>query len=110
MSLVHATKIGSILIVAATLGGCFNPEYTARRDGIALSAGDAVATNKLTQMVDPWPRTSANRNLAFNGQRMQSAVERYKTNKVIEPISPTTSSVQYQQQQAPQAAPTSGKP
>ena len=37
-----------------TLAGC--SEYLDRRDTVALSAGDAVATNKVTQMVDPWPR------------------------------------------------------
>ena len=38
------------------LGGC-SPygEYLDRRDTIALSGGNAVATNAVTQMVDPWP-------------------------------------------------------
>jgi hypothetical protein len=112
MSSVYAIRIGSVLIVAATLSGCYavNPEYTERRDTIALSVGDDIATNKITQMVDPWPRVSANRNIAFNGERMQSAVERYRKNKVINPVSAMTSSTQYQQQQAAPAAPTSGKP
>jgi hypothetical protein len=112
MSFAYATRVGSVLIVAATLGGCYaiNPEYTDRRDSIALSAGDAVATNKLTQMVDPWPRASANRNIAFNGEKMQSAVERYRTNKVTNPVSAMTSSTDYKQQQAAPVAATSGKP
>jgi len=60
-------------------------EYVDRRDTIALSGGNAVATNVVTQMVDPWPRDSANRNIAFNGAKMESAFERYRTNRVIAP-------------------------
>ena len=67
----------------ATLGGC--SEYLDRRDTIALSAGNAVASDTVTHMVDPWPRSSANRNIAFNGPKMESAVERYRTNRVIPP-------------------------
>lgn len=36
-------------------------------------------------MVDPWPRDSANNNIAFNGARMESAFERYRTNRIIPP-------------------------
>ena len=72
-----------------TLAGC--SEYLDRRDTIALSGGNAVATDKVTQMVDPWPRDSANRNIAFNGEKMQSAFERYRTNKVIPPNGTGTS-------------------
>lgn len=74
---------------AATLGGC--SEYLDRRDGVSLVSGNAVATNKIVQMVDPWPPESANRNIAFNGQRSQAAVERYRFNKVIQPRSIQTS-------------------
>jgi hypothetical protein len=55
-----------------------------------------VATDKVTQMVDPWPRESANRNIAFNGNKMESAFERYRTNKVIPPRGTGTSGT-YQQ-------------
>lgn len=60
-------------------------EYIDRRDTIALSGGNAVATNVVTHMVDPWPRESANRNIAFNGPKIESAFERYRTNRVITP-------------------------
>ena len=56
-------------------------------------------------MVDPWPRYSGNRNIAFNGERMQAASSATAHNKVILPVSATTSSVAYQQaQQAAGAA------
>ena len=74
----------ALAAVFATLAGC--SEYLDRRDSIALSAGDAVATDKVTHVVDPWPRDSANRDIAFNGDKMESAIERYRTNKVIPPV------------------------
>jgi hypothetical protein len=95
--------------LCATLAGCSDIYYD-RRESIALSAGDAVATDKVTQMVDPWPAESSNRNIAFNGEKMQTAVERYRTNKVIPPASAMTSSSGYQQAQPAAQPTTSGKP
>ena len=69
--------------VLAALGGC--SEYLDHRESISVKGGDAVATDVATQMVDPWPRDSADRNIAFNGAKMETAVERYRTNKVIPP-------------------------
>jgi len=82
------TSAGTILRAVASvglialLGGC--SEYMRRSDAISLDAGDAVMTNRVTQMVDPWPRESANRDIAFNGERMEAAVERYRTGRVIQ--------------------------
>ena len=68
------------------LAGCSNPDlYLDHRDSIALGAGDAIAGNTVNQMVDPWPPSSGDRNIAFNGQKMQAAVQRYRTDKVIAP-------------------------
>jgi hypothetical protein len=69
--------------------------YLDRRESISLSAGDALYSNQVTHMVDPWPAASANRDIAFNGQKMQGAVERYRTNRVIPPTNATTSSAGY---------------
>lgn len=102
-----------VLIAAAAcslLAGC-SGNYYDRRDSIALSSGDAIASDQVVQMVDPWPRASRNRNIAFNGQRMQSAMERYRTNKVTKPVSALTSSAGYGAQQQPSTAATpSSKP
>ena len=89
------------LVVFATgsLGACaqnglYDPHgYLDRRDSIELSAGDANAHNIAVQMVDPWPRYAGNKSIAFNGQRMQAAVERYRNNQVIPPRGMTSSSV-----------------
>ncbi len=63
---------GDRLPSARPLGGCSDIYYD-RRETISLGADDAVETNKVAHMVDPWPRYSANRNIAFNGERMQAA-------------------------------------
>ena len=97
--LARAAALG---LAFAMLGAC-SKGYLDRRDTIALSAGDANASNIATQMVDPWPRESANRNIAFNGQKMQSAVERYRNNQVTPPKATSTSST-YGQSQAGTAA------
>ncbi len=65
-----------------TLGQSGLPEFA------ALDSGDAVAANSITQMVDPWPANSGDKNIAFDGQKMQAAVERYRTGKVIQPTDP----------------------
>ena len=86
-----------VVALAAGLAGC-SDIYFERREHIVPYAGDAMAANRVTQMVDPWPASSANRNIAFNGEKMQSAVERYRQNKVTNPVSATTSSAAYQLQ------------
>lgn len=88
-----------IVLSAGGLGACANYEpydphgYLERRDSIELSAGDANAHNIAVQMVDPWPRHADNKNIAFNGQRMQAAAERYRNNQVIPPRGVASSGV-----------------
>jgi hypothetical protein len=90
-----------LALAAATLTGACTDMYLDRRDSVSFGAGDAVAVNKITQMVDPWPPYSGNRNIAFDGERMAAAAERYRTNKVTPLSTAATSSVQY----APVVAP-----
>jgi hypothetical protein len=100
-----------VVVLGAGLAGC--SEYTDRRETIALSAGNAVATDKVTQMVDPWPTYSGDKNIAFNGQKMQTAVQRYRTNQIIQPVGTGTSGTYTQQGSsgAPmQADPTANQP
>jgi hypothetical protein len=78
---LRSFALGAFLAVLGGCSGC----YLDRRDTIALSGGNAVATNMVTQMVDPWPRESADHNIAFNGPRMEGAMERYRTNRVTAP-------------------------
>jgi hypothetical protein len=101
---------GAALIAA--LAGC--SEYLDRRDTISLNGGNSVATNKVTQMVDPWPRHSANNNIAYNGNKMETAVERYRTGRVIPPQGVGTSSAYQPQSNSPNvpalAGPTATQP
>ena len=82
-----ARDIAVGVTLTALLAGC-SDLYLDRRDAIGLSAGDAIAANAIEQMRDPWPPNSGNTNIAFNGQRMQSAIERYRTGKVTPPVDP----------------------
>jgi hypothetical protein len=85
--LVGASRaVAATVILGALLAGCSSDIYFDRRDTIALGAGDAVAANQVEQMVDPWPPNSSNRNLTFNGERMQRAVECYRIDKVTQPV------------------------
>jgi len=84
-------RLAAGLIALAGLGalqaGC-SDLYWDRRETVALSGGDAIAANAAMQMVDPWPPRSGDKNIAFEGQRMEAAVERYRTNKVTPPVDP----------------------
>jgi hypothetical protein len=100
-SRINALALAACL--AATLVGCSDIYYD-RRETVALGADDHIAANRVVQMVDPWPRYVGDKNIAFNGERMQAAVQRYRHNRVIPPVNVTTTSMT--QAQAQQAAAT----
>ncbi len=87
------------LVLISSLGmmlsGC-SDTYFDRRESISLAADNAGATNRAEQMIDPWPRDVGRRQIAFDGTKMQTAVERYRTGRVIQPVNVTTSSAAYQ--------------
>jgi hypothetical protein len=68
------------MIAAACLTAC--SEYVDRKNTIAFSAGNAVQTNIITHVVDPWPASARNKYFAVNGQRMQRAVENYRCGRI----------------------------
>jgi hypothetical protein len=84
-----------LALAAVTLLGACTDMYFDRRDAVSFRAGDAVAANKVTHMVDPWPGRAGDRNIAHDGERMTAAAERYRTNKVTPLATTGTSSVQY---------------
>jgi hypothetical protein len=98
-SKTKARLAGAVLALTTGLAGC-SDIYADRREHIVPYAGDAMAANRVTHMVDPWPPSSANRNIAFNGEVMQQAVERYREGRVIPPVNATTSSTAYAKAQA----------
>jgi hypothetical protein len=85
--------IAAVVAFGVLLAGC-SDIYLDRRETISLGADNAVASNMVEEMVDPWPRYSNNNNLAFNGERMQRAVECYRKDKVTQPadLNPSTDS------------------
>jgi hypothetical protein len=83
------------LALGALLGACTSDIYYDRRESLTFQAGDAVQTNKVTHIIDPWPRVAANRHIEHDGQRMQRAIERYRTNKTTPLNTTSTSSVSY---------------
>jgi hypothetical protein len=87
------------LVLISSLGmmlsGC-SDIYFDRRETVALGAEDHIATNRVAQMVDPWPRDVGRREIAFDGQKMQGGVERYRTGRALPPVNVTTSSTAYQ--------------
>ena len=90
-SLSRTSALALAIAAGTTLGGCSDIYYD-RRETVALGADDAVASNMVVQMADPWPRYVGNKNIAFNGERMQAGVERCRKHEIIRPISPVTSS------------------
>jgi hypothetical protein len=86
-------------LLGATLGGC-SEYYFDRRDTVTLYSGDAVASNRMTQMIDPWPAASGRRNIAYSGEKAATAAERYRTGRIIQPVSATTSGTYVAQQSA----------
>ena len=90
-----ATKALVVALAAATLAGC--SEYFDRRDTVELYSGEAMAANRVTMMIDPWPPASGQRNIAYNGEKAATASERYRTGRVIPPVNATTSSAAYSQ-------------
>jgi hypothetical protein len=97
-----------LLLLSATLGGCSDMYYD-RRETISLTADDARESNRVAQVIDPWPPSSANKNIAFDGNKMQTAVERYRNNKVIQPVNATTSTMAQAQAAAAAAATANGQ-
>ena len=83
-------------ILGAMLGGCSDIYYD-RRDTISLASGEAMAANRVTHTIDPWPAHASKRTIAYNGEKAAVASERYRTGRVIPPVNATTSSAAYGQ-------------
>jgi hypothetical protein len=97
MSFRPAIKpVAVVAVLCAILGGC-SDIYFDRRDTVSLVSGEAMAANRVTHTIDPWPAHAANRNIAYNGEKAATAAERYRTGRVIPPVNATTSSAAYSQ-------------
>jgi hypothetical protein len=100
----RATRLAAAVLLVAALGGC-SDIYFERRDTMSVVSGEAQATDRVTQMIDPWPAASGRRNIAYSGEKAAIAAERYRTGRVIPPVNAMTSSAPYvQAPPLPQAA------
>ena len=77
-------RSAAAVLVLTTLAGC-SDLYLDRRETVALNADNAIATNRIVQTIDPWPPAAADRSYVYNGDKMRSAAERYRTGKIIQP-------------------------
>jgi hypothetical protein len=95
MSRAADRRPGSALLACLILGlgvaGC--TDYLARRETISFHAGDAVATNKAVQIIDPWPLAAGRTDLETNGQHAAAAMERYNTGRVFAPQGSSTTTI-----------------
>src|SRR5262244_3694437 len=92
---LRVRAVAAALVMGGLLAGCSTDIYRDRRETVSLGADDAVAANKVTHMIDPWPAASGNREIPGEGHRVAAAVERYRTGKVIKPVGTGTSSTAY---------------
>lgn len=80
--------LGGALGLAAIMASAGCAQYLDRKETVAFSAGNAVQTNVVAHLIDPWPKHARLRNIPFDGERMQGAVERYRRNRVTDPRAP----------------------
>lgn len=80
-------------LVAAGLGlaGC-SENYLDRFDGVTPSLGNAVASNRIAQTVDPWPAAAANTQVTMSGERAAVAMEKYRKQPLLPPVPSSGSS------------------
>jgi hypothetical protein len=71
------SKVFGLFLILGALSVSACSEYLDRRDTLLLGAGEAVQTNLVTHMVDPWPRVAQHRDMPFSGERGARAVRRY---------------------------------
>jgi hypothetical protein len=69
-----------VLLGTLAVGACnqFTSQYLDRDDKIAFSAGNAVETNEVTHVTDPWPVHAKDKNIATSGARIARAVKKYR--------------------------------
>lgn len=54
-------------------------DYVSRRETVGFAAGDAVAANKVLQIIDPWDRRASWTDIDQDGNRAVRAVDTYRS-------------------------------
>ncbi len=68
-------KLFGAAALCTLLAGC--NDYFDNDDLMTPGSGEAQATNRAVQMVDPWPAHSARNNFGMDGGRAEKAMEKY---------------------------------
>ena len=71
-------------------------DYYDRRDTISSSAGNANASNSVTQTIDPWPPYVRDTRMITDGRRESVAITRYQQNKSVQPRGLNTTTISEQ--------------
>jgi hypothetical protein len=58
----------------------FFGSYSHRIEGVTVGLGDAGASNAASQIINPWPAYSRNRDIHTESTRMIGAIKRYQSN------------------------------
>jgi len=83
----HSDKakiVTTVVLLGALLAGCSDIYYD-RRETVSFAANDAVASAQATQIINPWPRASADRGHTSSGPIVAGAIDRYRNCQVIQP-------------------------
>ena len=76
-----AALLGLALALAACAPGS---DYLARSDQVVPQAGDAAASARAIQGIDPWPAYAGDTAIATDGEVAASAIERYRKGETRE--------------------------
>lgn len=85
MPFVDFKRLTAALALVA-LAGCSQELYGETQDQVTYQFGDAVASNRAAQMIDPWAAHTADSRLTFRGRPMNAAIDRYYSGTVLPPV------------------------
>ena len=91
----RAARVAALVVLCAPALACTQPNYlnyADRTDTVTFQAGDAVAYNRVLQSQNPWPRYVNQTHIHTNGEKMDLAIDRYKSDQVKEPQGFSTTS------------------
>ena len=74
---VRLLAAGVGVVTVLSLAAC-RDEYLDRRQGVTLTAGDAMAVNARVQTINPWPPTAHKSRMKTDGEYLRQTIETYR--------------------------------
>jgi hypothetical protein len=68
----EAVRVALILLLALPVGACV--DYLNHRDTVTLGAGDAMHANAAIQTINPWPYSSREKYILYDGQYLENRI------------------------------------